>query len=113
LATRPPPRGSRDGRARGFVAEGWSGKAIHRLIMTSAAYQMSAAHDPRAAEADPDNRLVGRMNRRRLEAEAIRDALLAVAGQLDRTAGGPALQHVANRGYLFDHTSKDPTTYRS
>src|SRR5205085_8642151 len=49
----------------------------------------------------------------RLEAEAIRDALLAAGGLLDRTAGGPALTHVKNREFLFDHTSKDKTTYES
>src|SRR5206468_1615394 len=47
---------------------------------------------------------------RRLEAEAIRDGILAVSGALDRTPGG-SLLHVANRGYLFDHTSKDATRY--
>jgi hypothetical protein len=48
-----------------------------------------------------------------LEAEAIRDSILAVAGLLDRTAGGPAITHVKNRAFLFDHTSKDETTYAS
>ncbi len=79
--------------------------------MLSATYQMSSAHDAKAATADPDNRLLWRANVRRLEAEAIRDSLLAVGGLLDRTAGGPALTHVKNRDYLFDHTSKDKTTY--
>src|SRR5439155_10381888 len=74
---------------------------------------MSAVRDPHAAEVDPDNRLVWRMNVRRLEAEAIRDSLLAVAGLLDRAAGGPAVTHVKNRAFFFDHTSKDQTTYDS
>jgi hypothetical protein len=113
LSERPTHPHLLDWLARRFVAGGWSVKALHRLILLSATYRMSAGHDPRAAEIDPDNRLWWRTNRRRLEAEAIRDALLAIAGTLDRTAGGPALKHVPNRGYLFDHTSKDQTTYDS
>jgi hypothetical protein len=102
-----------DRLAADFVADGWSLKRLHRRIVLSATYQMSSAHDPKAATADPDNRLLWRANVRRQEAEAIRDALLAVGGLLDRTAGGPALTHVKNRDYLFDHTSKDKTTYAS
>jgi hypothetical protein len=57
--------------------------------------------------------LLSRFPRRRLEAEEMRDALLAVSRRLDRTAGGPAITHVKNREFLFDHTSKDGTTYES
>jgi hypothetical protein len=78
-----------DWLAARFVEGGWSVKAMHRLIMLSAAYQQSAAWDGRAARVDPDDRLLWRMPRRRLEAEALRDALLAAAGSLDRRAGGP------------------------
>ncbi|QDU23882.1 PSD1 and planctomycete cytochrome C domain-containing protein [Urbifossiella limnaea] len=99
--------------AAGFTADGWSLKRLHRRIMLSATYRMSTAHDAKAATADPDNRLLWRANPRRLEAEAIRDSLLAVGGLLDRTAGGPALAGVKNRDYLFDHTSKDRTSYAS
>jgi mono/diheme cytochrome c family protein len=102
-----------DWLAAEFVTDGWSIKKLHKRIMLSATYRLSAAHDAAAAVADPDNRLLWRANVRRLEAEAIRDALLAVAGLLDRTAGGPALTQVKNRDYLFDHTSKDKTTYAS
>jgi cytochrome c553 len=102
-----------DWLATEFVKNGWSVKKLHKLILLSATYRMSSAHDAKATTADPDNRLLWRANVRRLEAEAIRDSLLAVSGQLDRTAGGPALTHVKNRGYLFDHTSKDLTTYDS
>jgi cytochrome c553 len=100
-----------DWLAATFVEDGWSLKKLHRRIMLSATYQQSSAHDSRVAAADPDNRLLWRSNVRRLEAEAVRDSLLAVGGLLDRSAGGPALSHVKNRGYLFDHTSKDLTTY--
>jgi hypothetical protein len=101
-----------DWLAHRFVDNGWSTKAMHRLIMLSRTYQMSSAYDARAAEIDPENRLHWRANVRRLEAEAIRDALLAVSGTLDPAGGGPVL-HVANRGYLFDHTSRDTTRYDS
>jgi hypothetical protein len=102
-----------DWLATEFTRDGWSVKKLHRRIMLSATYQMSSAHDAKAALADPDNRLLWRANVRRLEAEAIRDSLLAAGGILDRTTGGPALTHVKNRDYLFDHTSKDKTTYAS
>jgi hypothetical protein len=102
-----------DWLAAEFVKDGWSLKKMHRRIMLSATYQMSSSHDAKAATADPDNRLLWRANVRRLEAEAIRDSLLATGGLLDRTPGGPALTHVKNRDYLFDHTSKDKTTYAS
>ncbi len=73
-----------------FVESGWSVKAMHRLIMLSSAYQRSSRAEAALLSGDPDNRLFGRMNRRRLEAEAIRDSLFAVAGRLDATPGGPA-----------------------
>ena len=78
-----------DWLAARFVESGWSVKAMHRLIMLSSAYQQSSRAAAEAFARDPDNRLFGRMNRRRLEAEAIRDSLLAVAGRLDATLGGP------------------------
>ena len=76
--------------ARRFVASGWSIKAMHRAIMLSAAYQQSSHPTAESLRLDPENRLFGRMNRRRLEAEAIRDGLLAVAGRLDPAMGGPS-----------------------
>ena len=76
--------------SRRFIASGWSIKAMHRLIMNSAAYQQSATAPPESLKLDPENRLFGRMNRRRLESEPIRDSLLAVAGRLDPKMGGPA-----------------------
>jgi hypothetical protein len=73
-----------------FVRSGWSIKHMHRLIMLSAAYQQSSEAVPETHKNDPDNLLFGRMNRRRLEAEALRDSILAVSGRLERTMGGPA-----------------------
>ncbi|MCL4786678.1 MAG: DUF1553 domain-containing protein [Verrucomicrobia bacterium] len=71
-----------------FVEEGWSLKKLHRLIMLSSVYQQSSESHPRYAEVDPDNRLLWRANIRRLEFEAVRDALLAIGGALDRTLYG-------------------------
>ena len=84
-----------------FVERGWSIKQMHRLIMLSNTYQMSTAYDARAAEADPENTLLWRANRRRLEAEEIRDAIMAVAGDLDFTAGGSILTY-KEREYVSD-----------
>jgi len=82
-----------------FMASGWSIKALHRDIMLSATYQLSSVHDADNARLDPDNRWLWRMNRRRLEVEPFRDALLAVAGNLDAKIGGPPvdLSSDANR----------------
>jgi hypothetical protein len=72
-----------------LVRFGWSAKSLHRLILLSAVYRQSSASRPKAARVDPDNRLLARFPLRRLDAEAIRDAMLAVSGDLDQRAGGP------------------------
>ena len=74
-----------------FMESGWSLKWLQREIVTSAAYRQSSRIDPTVAESDPANRLLGRMNRRRLGIEAWRDAILAAAGRLDSTVGGPSI----------------------
>ena len=74
-----------------FVKNGWSIKKMHRLMLLSSAYQMDSRASESADEADPDNKLLHKMPVRRLEAEAIRDALLAVSGRLDRTQFGPSV----------------------
>ena len=91
-------------------ARDWSLKRLHRQIMLSSVYQSSSKSTPELAKQDPENRLLGRMSIRRLEAEAIRDGLLAVSGALDKSAGGPVI-HVKNREFIFNHTSKDETSY--
>ena len=93
-----------------FVEGGWSIKAMHRTIMLSASYQMSTAYNQRAARGDPENRLLWRMNRRRLEAEAVRDSILALAGSLDLTMGGTLLP-TANRKYVTSTANVDPVVY--
>ena len=74
-----------------FIRSGWSIKHLHRLIVTSASYRMSSLLDPRAEAVDPSNRLLHRMNPRRLDAEAIRDAIQAASGRLDPTMFGPSV----------------------
>ena len=78
-----------DWLASRFVDEGWSVKKLHRVIMLSAAYQQASDGDSRSVQEDPENRLLTRMNRRRLDYEALRDSLLYVAGQLDARLNGP------------------------
>ena len=79
-----------DWLANRFIEDGWSLKKLHRLILLSATYRQSSRVSREQFEQDPENRLFGRFTPRRLEAEAIRDTILAVNGQLDLTPGGPA-----------------------
>jgi len=104
----------------GREAGGWRLKRLHRLMMTSRAYQMSSNDVPANLAADPENRLFWRMPRQRLEAEVIRDAILAAAGTLDPTAGGPCVFPYINPD-LFQSSTKrtwpgksddDPSTWR-
>jgi hypothetical protein len=88
LGERPTHPELLDYLALRFMEQGWSFKKIIRTVMLSSTYQMSSDLDPTAYAKDPENTLMWRMNRRRLDAEAIRDALLAVSGQLDLTMGG-------------------------
>ncbi len=80
-----------DWLASELVAQGWSLKAMHRLIVTSAAYRQSSQGRRELAAVDPRNRLLGRQNRLRLEAETVRDAGLSVSGLLTPTVGGPSV----------------------
>src|SRR5262249_55405274 len=78
-----------DWLATELIQNGWKLKPIHKLILTSAVYQQSPSFDATRAKLAPDNRLFSRRPRQRLEAEDIRDELLAVSGMLDRTYFGP------------------------
>jgi hypothetical protein len=80
-----------DWLATELVAGGWRLKPIHRLIVTSATYRQAATTASRQAADDPENTLLWRVNRRRLEAESLRDAMLAVSGELNPKAGGPGV----------------------
>jgi hypothetical protein len=95
LGRRPTHPELLDHLAAELVRGGWSVKRLHRYIMLSAAYQQASTPDAKTLKADPDNLLFGRMNRRRLEAEAVRDSLLMAAGRLERTMGGPAERNFA------------------
>jgi hypothetical protein len=75
--------------ANELIRGGWKLKPIHKLIVTSAAYRQSSKIDPAKHRVDPDNKLVGRFPMRRLEAEVIRDGILAAGGLLDSTMYGP------------------------
>ncbi len=86
-----------DWLARRFLADGWSVKAMHRLILSSAVYQQASATSDTAigrslAASDPDNRLLAHYPIRRLEFEAVRDAMQSVSGELDLATGGKPLQ---------------------
>jgi hypothetical protein len=80
-----------DWLATHFIRDGWSVKARHRRIMSSRTYQMSTAWDEHAAQVDPENRLLWRMPRTRMDAETLRDSILSVCGRLDSRMGGEAI----------------------
>lgn len=81
-----------------FTARGWSVKQMHRLIMTSAAYRQSCASNDAAARIDPENKLLWRQRLRRLEAEALRDSILAVSGTLNLEMYGAPVPMQARGG---------------
>ncbi len=75
-----------------FVSNGWKMKPIHRMLVTSQAYRMASVGEVANEKTDPDNRYFWRMNARRMEAEAVRDSVLFVTGQLDAATGGPEVE---------------------
>ena len=86
-----------------FVEQGWSLKTMHRLICRSATYRQSASHpdEKTATKLDPQNRLRWRCDIHRLQAEQIRDAMLAASGELDLKSGGPSVDAKAPRRSIF------------
>jgi len=88
LGTPPTHPQLLDYLARRFVREGWSIKKMHRLIMSSATYRMGSGTTPDKSLRDPQNQLLSRFERRRLEVEEIRDGLLSLDGSLDLAMGG-------------------------
>ncbi|HMC64741.1 MAG TPA: PSD1 and planctomycete cytochrome C domain-containing protein, partial [Gemmataceae bacterium] len=99
---------------------GGSLKKLHRLIVTSAVYRQSSQHNLAFAEIDADNRYLWRMNRQRLDAEAIHDAVLVVSGKLDPKMGGPSVRqfvqspgiHVTPNVDYLSFNPDDPANYR-
>ncbi|HVP48642.1 MAG TPA: DUF1549 and DUF1553 domain-containing protein [Bryobacteraceae bacterium] len=91
MGERPANPALLDYLATTFVENGWSIKKMHRLILLSNTYQQSARFNPEAAKADPEDRLLWRYNRHRLEGEAIRDSILEVSGRLNLKMGGPGV----------------------
>ena len=91
-----------------FVDHGLSIKALHREIMRSSVYQLSAAQQPAAFAKDSGNRLYWRANRHRMSAEQIRDAILFVSGAIDLRVGGPsaALTPLADRRTIYGRVSR-------
>src|SRR5581483_1852164 len=101
-----------------FRDQGGSLKKLHRLIVTSAAYRQSSQSQPAFAKIDAENRYLWRMNSRRLEAEAVRDAVLMVSGKLDLATGGPSVQQFYfkdDHSPVYDYTRFDvdsPASFR-
>jgi hypothetical protein len=100
-----------DWLAARFTDQGWSIKSLIRDLMCSRVYQLSSGGDPRSAAADPQNRLLGRMSRRRLEAEALRDAILSFSGQLDLTPGGLTFPETLQSEFGFPFKSTRRSVY--
>jgi Protein of unknown function (DUF1553)/Protein of unknown function (DUF1549) len=88
MGDKPESHALLDWLAAEFVARGWSVKTIDRLIVTSSAYRQSSAPDDAKSAVDPQNRLLWRMNRKRMDGEVIRDASLSVSGTLNPRIGG-------------------------
>jgi hypothetical protein len=110
LGEKPSNQALLDWLALRFIEDGWSIKSMHRLLMLSSVYQMSSEYTAKSAEVDPENILLWRMPRRRLEAEAIRDGIMSVSGGLLTSEGGSLLpykdrEYVANtaRGGNIDY----------
>ncbi len=107
-----------DWLASRFVESGWSVKAMHRLIMLSRTYQMSSIDRPEMLQADLNNDLLWRVDRRRLSAEEIRDALLSFSGSLDLTPAGahpfpgePEWRYTQHKPFIADYPSRKRTIF--
>lgn len=96
-----------------FVERGWSLKAIHRLIVTSATYRQSSCVTPALLHADPYNKLLARAPRIRLEAELVRDQALAIGGLLSPKVGGPSVMPLQPAGVWAAASSADNGRWRT
>jgi hypothetical protein len=96
-----------DWLANWFIREGWSLRKLHRLILTSNTYRMSKRWNPKYGAEDPENTLLWRVHYRRLEVEAIRDAMLSVSGRLNPAMYGPSMYPYVPREALSGHSDPD------
>ena len=110
LGQKPTNQPLLDWLALRFIDEGWSIKSMHRLIMLSNAYRMSSDYNEKAAEIDPENELLWRMSRRRLEAEAMRDAILSISQGLDKSMGG-SIMEFEDRQYVANTSARGGIDY--
>jgi Protein of unknown function (DUF1549)/Protein of unknown function (DUF1553) len=118
MGSRPTHLELLDYLASYFVESGWSMKKVHRLILLSNVYQEASDFDAKIADADPDNKLLWRYPRHRMEAEAIRDSMLATSGLLNPQMGGPGVYPPVPPGLISElsatavaggwRTEKDP-----
>ncbi len=105
--------------SRTFAEDGWSMKRLIRTMVTSSAFRQSSSHDARAYAKDPENRLMWRMNRRRLDFEAMRDSVLRAAGRLDARVGGQPFDLIKDfsnpRRTLYSHIDRQnlPAIFRT
>jgi hypothetical protein len=100
-----------DHLAARFVEDGWSVKRLVRRIVMSSAYRMSSEAPGGVPDSDPENRLLWRMNRRRLDAECIRDTMLSVSGRLRLEAGGPSFAASLASDYGYRHADLRRSVY--
>ncbi len=94
-----------------FMDDGWSVKKLVREVMLSRVYQLALANDEKSAAADPENRLLWRSNRRRLDGECIRDTMLLVSGKLNLERGGATLKPGTASDYNYKHTDTRRSVY--
>lgn len=111
--TRPTHPQLLDWLANDFIASGWSMKEMHRKIMLSKTYQMSSAHDAASDQQDTGNQWYWRSERRRLDAEALRDTLLMLGGTLDLTRPGPHPFPEPSQWTFTAHHQFNPGSYPS
>ncbi len=110
LGEKPSNQPLLDWLAVEFVERGWSIKEMHRLMVLSSTYQMSSDRNEKAESTDPENILLWKMPRRRLEAEAVRDAVVTVAGNLDPAMGGSILDY-KDRQYVSNTAKRGGVDY--
>ena len=105
-----------DWLAAEFIRQGWSLKKLHKLILTSKTWRQSSDHNTAAASVDADNRLLWRFSPKRLEAEAVRDSMLAISGDLNPARGGPSVRPyvltISNSSFYEFQDRDDPAFNR-